>query len=204
MSIRCSTDTQLNGTRFHGRSTTRRRRFSTRIWLSSQSDRVAMAHAVGRRFPFFGLPCCRVRQQLAGTPQMQGLNEKSLLKQAVRTSCQAKSSRGQNSRSVLQSALPSPGVIRRRTCVSCWSRHALRRRVLQPASSELAARSCGHSSAVQRAREHGSHRTGVLRLVQTTPSGMASQLALARGGPAPPITSVADFRTSTRESVLIA
>ena len=53
--------------------------------LSSQGDRVAMAHGVESRFPFLDPDVVAFASTLPPTLKMRALNEKFLLKQAVRT-----------------------------------------------------------------------------------------------------------------------
>jgi asparagine synthase (glutamine-hydrolysing) len=52
--------------------------------LSSQGDRVAMAHGVESRFPFLDPDVAAFASTLPPTLKMRALNEKSLLKQAAR------------------------------------------------------------------------------------------------------------------------
>lgn len=58
--------------------------FLTPYLLSSQGDRMAMAHAVEGRFPFLDHRVVALAASLPSSLRMAGLNEKALLKRAVR------------------------------------------------------------------------------------------------------------------------
>jgi len=60
------------------------RTFLTPYLLSSQGDRVAMAHSVEGRFPFLDYRVVEFAARIPARMRMQGLNEKRLLKRAVR------------------------------------------------------------------------------------------------------------------------
>jgi asparagine synthase (glutamine-hydrolysing) len=59
------------------------RTFLTPYLLSSQGDRVAMAHSVEGRFPFLDHRVVELASSIPGTARMVGLHEKAVLKRAV-------------------------------------------------------------------------------------------------------------------------